>query len=1018
MLISLLCLLLPLAAAEPAKSLDPDKSIRQFVMDTWTMEEGLPNNAVGALLQTSDGYLWVGTDAGLARYNGITFTSFDRNPAFSSHEVRSLAESGEGALWAGTLTGVVVVDRSGARPLEALPRSVRVEALVPADDGEVWVGTWSNGLYRCREDACSHQGGADIGRIQGLRLGSGTLWIGTESGLFRLRPDDDGPQPVANGLVVSAMDVLPGGDLLVTEREGGVLRFDSNGRRVSRPEDANWPTERVWAVLADREGSLWFGVEGRSLLRMSGTTVNAFGQKEGLPGTRVLSITEDREGSVWVGTEGGGLLRFRNGAFTTIDSQSGLAEEYVTTVSQGPDGAMLAGTFGGGLHVLDPEKLMVRERIRGLPSANVTGVLPAADGSILVASIDAGVSRVVGSRVRSIPGLPSQSVYALHRARNGEVWIGTDAGLVRLSDSGTSVYTEDDGLGSNSIVDIEDDGAGRVWVGTYGGGLTVFNPDGTTRTYNTEDGLDSDIVSALHLDREGVLWIGTLEGGLSMLDNGHIENFSIRDGLFDRSVFQILEDDFGFLWMGSNRGISRVRKADILAYRNGGLPAIPHEAFGTDDGLKSPEINGGAQPAGWKSTDGRLWFPSIAGVAVVDPSDLSRNTVPPPVVIERVEADGVAIAVGSEVELAPGTRRLEFKFAALSLVDASAIKYRFRLRGEETEWNTTMAGNTATYTFLDPGTYTFQVAAANNDGVWNEDGASLSFTLKPYLFQTSWFWMLIASAGFMAGAWFFRSRTEQLKRQRTELEQMVEERTRDVLAARDQILAQSDALRASLRDKEVLLREVHHRVKNNLQMISSLLQLQSRQVTDHETKLLFEECRNRIYSFSMVHERLYRSKDMAHFDFVEYLSGVAHALVRSHHRRDREIELEVRVDPGDMDVDKVIPCGLIVTEFVTNALRHAFNSQAHGTIWVNFSRMNETGLLTVEDDGLGLSPDISQERRDGLGLNLVDALVTRLKGHLRVEARPEGGTRCVVHFPLSDATPAFPAVERTTAAAL
>ena len=983
-----------------APSLDPDKSIAQFVVDTWSVDDGLPQNTVTAVLQSRSGYLWLGTEVGLVRFNGRDFVVLDRAPHHLSTEVLSLAEDSSGLLWVGTIEGLVALDGPKHEIVFRDAEGSQIEALASGHDGGVWAGTWSSGLLHCKTNGCTTIGGSTaIGRIQSVVSTPLVTWVGSDQGLFRVGDQGLEAVPLDEPLVVTAMEGLPDGSLLVARRDGPPLRVSADGQKERLLPSGGWPSERIWSIMSDGQGSLWFGMESQRLVRRVNAGLDQYDASNGLPGTRVLALHEDREGSVWVGTEGGGLLRFRDGAFTTIGGSAGLSEEYVMTITQRSDGAILAGTYGGGVNILDPATLQVRGQLDGTPSPNVTGVLDDGMGNIYVATIDAGVSVIRGDRSTRLRGLPSESVYALFRSVSGGVWIGTDAGLARVEDGVTTVLTVDDGLSSNSIVDIEDDGQGTVWIGTYGGGLTVLLPDGQRRTYSVKDGLDSDIVSTLHLDQQGVLWIGTLGGGLAILTDGHIRSFSVPDGLFDRSVFQILEDESGYLWMGSNRGIARIRKQDILDYAAGRIALIPHESFGTDDGLKTQEINGGAQPSGWKSTDGRLWFPTVAGVAVVDPADLSRNTVPPPVAIERVEADGVVVE-GPSISLPRGTRRVEFKFAALSLIDASAVSYRYRLDGKEDEWNTAMAGNTATYTFLDPGTYTFRVTAANNDGVWNDEGASVTFGLQPYFWQTSWFWMLVASTGFLVGALFFHSRTRHLKRQRVELEQMVEARTRDVMAAKDQIQAQSDALRDSLREKEVLLREVHHRVKNNLQMISSLLQLQSRQVTDADTRLLFEECRNRIYSFSMVHERLYRAKDMAHFDFVEYLNGLTEQLVRSHERNDREIELVTEIGSSTMDVDKVIPCGLIVTEFVTNALRHAFEDRSAGRISVRFAEEENFGVLVVEDDGRGLSTKLAAARKAGLGLHLVDALVSRLRGEMDIERRPEGGTRCTVRFPV------------------
>ncbi|MFT4603643.1 MAG: two-component sensor histidine kinase/ligand-binding sensor domain-containing protein [Rhodothermales bacterium] len=991
-------------AAEPA-FIDPGKLISQMVVDHLTVADGLPQNTVNAILQTSDGYLWIGTDQGAVRYNGLEFSPVDAGRTLSSVPVVSLAEDTEGRLWLGTLNGLLTLSGGVATEVDHLPPMSRVEALQAAPGGGMLVGTWDSGLYHCWVSKCKRIDDSQIktpGRIQAISLVGGTTWVGTDTGVFFVRENRLIRSLAAGDIAVSSMSPLGADRLLVASRSGRVLELDGGGL-VQAPDSARaWPTERVWSMMADGRGAMWFGMENQTLLRQIDGGLDSYGPDDGLPGARVLAMYEDREGGVWVGMEGGGLLRFRNGAITTIDERAGLANEYVTTLIELPDNTLAAGTYGGGVHLIDSVTLKASPILRQLPSANITGLLVAGDSELWVATVDRGLYRIdQRGKHQQLNGLPSNAIYALRSGAGNSIWVGTDAGLAEITPSGLQVYTTADGLGSDLIVDIEASQPGITWVATYGGGLTRLNRNGAPVTYTTQDGLGSDLISALYLDEEGTLWIGTLGGGLSYLKDDVISTVSVRDGLFDRTIFQILEDDLGYLWMGSNRGISRVAKREVLNYQPDTSPPITFASFGTDDGLKSLEINGGAQPAGWKSSDGRLWFPTIAGVAVLDPADLHRNAVPPPVVIEQIEADGIPIPFAAELELPAGTRRIEFKFAALSLIDAAAVSYRYRMSGAETAWSSPMAGNTASYTFLEPGDYTFQVVAANNDGVWNEQGALMAFSLKPYFYQTSWFWRTLASTFLLIGAWGLWIRTRQLQHQREQLESMVDSRTRDVMAAKDQIQAQSDALRASLREKDVLLREVHHRVKNNLQMISSLLQLQSRQVDSPETKLLFDECRNRIYSFSMVHERLYRAKDIAHFDFVDYLTGLAEQLVRSAGDDAADIQLTVSVEPGEMDVDRAISCGLIITEFVTNALRHAFHSRSDGTISVEFSRREEMGVLTVQDDGCGI-PDLSASvGREGLGLRLVEALVSRLRGEMEATQRPTGGTSCQVLFPMS-----------------
>ena len=511
------------------------------------------------------------------------------------------------------------------------------------------------------------------------------------------------------------------------------------------------------------------------------------------------------------------------------------------------------------------------------------------------------------------------------------------------------------------------------------------------------------------------------EGGLARFKDQTFTLYTWRQGLFDDKIYQIFEDDQGYFWMGCNKGIFKIHKDEFDAVAAGERDTVTSVVYSEDDGLKSREINGGVQPAGWKGADGRLWFPTVSGLAVVDPAALRRNETPPLVVIEDVFVEHVPLTERADIELAAGTEHIEFHYAALSLVDPRAVRYRYRLEGYEEAWSAPAPRRVTTYTHLDPGRYTFRVIAMNNDGVWNETGASFSFYLRPFFYQSPWFWLFSAIGAVGLVFFGYRLRIRRLTVQQRHLEQVVETRTQDLRVAKEQIEAQADALRGTLREKEVLLREIHHRVKNNLQIISSLLHLQSQKVSDAQTLDLFKECRDRIYSMSMIHERLYRSDNLAQFDFGAYLRSITDQLFRSYNVHEEEIGLHVESEAGELDIDQAIPCGLIVNELVSNALKHAFPGQQYGWIRVAFFAEDAVYRLVVEDDGVGLPLGFESGRERSLGLKLVAALVEKLHGALYVEGR-EGdrptGTKFEIVFPASSSAsePASSATENSAVA--
>lgn len=1001
----------PGAQAQPA-GLDPGKALTQYLHDVWQIEEGLPQNTVEAILQTSDGYLWLGTEEGLVRFNGYDFTVFDRSntPAFQeSQTVKTLHEDASGTLWIGTRGGGLVRyhDRRFSRYASDVLSGRIVSALAEGADGTLWVGTFESGLFTCRGGTTcvpfARQDRLSSALVRKLLVDeAGALWVGTDRGLDRIRGSTVqrfDPEAGLNGAFIMALAEGRGGALWVSTR-AGLNRI--RGRRIETfaPEDG-WPEEPIWSLREDAAGALWMGLSQSGLLRHHQGAFDAFSPEAGLSHGRVLALHGGREGSFWIGTEGGGLNRLRNATFTTFTTQEGLSGDFVTSVYEDARGAVWIATQGDGLNRLAGGSVQPYTAEDGLASDVVASVYGTADGSLWIGTLGGGLSRLQNGRFTTFgpgDGLPSASVFSLYEDARGTLWLGTDAGLIRYQDGAFTAFTTEDGLPSNFITAIEEDAhRSGLWIGTYDAGLVRLE-NGRFRQVAAKDDLNSSFVVALYADADGALWIGTYGGGLTRLKGGAATTFTIREGLFDDTVYQILEDDHGRLWMGCNKGIFHVEKRALNAFAEGRAAAVTSVSYDRDDGLESREINGGVQPAGWKGRDGRLWFPTVKGAAVIDPAGLREAAPPPAVVIESATFDGEEAAGGAEQALRPGTERFEFQYAAPTFVAPDEVRYRYRLSGYEAEWSEPTARRVATYTHLDPGAYTFEVMAqGRSGGPWSRAAAGPAFYLQPFFYQHPFFWLVCGLGVMLLGAAAYRVRVRQLRTQQRHLERTVEARTEDLRAAKDHIEAQADELRASLEEKEVLLREIHHRVKNNMQVITSLLNLQAQKVEDRETLTLFNECRDRVASMAMIHERLYQSADLARVDLGAYLRSITAQLFRSYNVRSHQIALDVRVEAGLLGVDQAIPCGLIVNELVSNALKHAFPDGRQGRIGVVFEAEKTQCRLAVRDDGVGLPAGFDVGRSPSLGLKLVQALTKKLRGTLR--ACEDGGAVFEVCFP-------------------
>jgi diguanylate cyclase (GGDEF)-like protein len=780
--------LLVWAGARPAQALDPKLFITQYGHRLWTVEQGLPQNSVSAILQARDGHLWFGTQEGLVRFDGARFVVFDQKntPAFKDPRATTLYEDREGSLWIGTKSGGVVRFQAGVFTLydksSGLPDNA-VRSIYEDQRGRLWVGTES-GLSRFEEGRFVSPPGLNARPyvVMAMAEAEGGLWIGTDGdGLLRLT-DAIEVYTTKQGLSsdhVRSLHAGRDGTLWIGTR-GGLDRFKAGHLTSVRAPRGAW--EAVVALQEDRDGNLWVGTRGGGLLRHNDAGWSAFAEKDGLSSNLVLSVYEDREGSLWIGTEGAGLNRLRDVNFTSWGRPEGLAHEMLVPIFEDREGNLWMGSYGGGLHRFRRGKFLAYTTQQGLSSNLVFSIEEDREGSLWIGTDGGGLNRLrdgVFQHYGTREGLPNDRVIAILADREGSLWIGTyGGGLCRLRNGEFTTFGRGQGLSSELVLAVSQDKLGRLWVGTDGGGLNVFEA-GRFKAYTTEQGLAHNTVFRIYEDAEGTLWIGTY-GGLSRFRDGKIISITRKEGLLDERIFQVLEDDKGSLWMSGNKGIVRVAKKEIDDLAAKRTKSVSFVAYGTADGMRSSECNGNSQPAGWKARDGTLWFPTIRGAVQVDPDRIRVNQQPPPVTIEEVAIDKIGYRSAETPLVAPGRGEIEIHYAGLSFLEPEKVHFKYRLEGFDQGWVDAGSRRVAYYTNIPPGRYLFRVAAANNDGVWNEAGASFAFVLRPHFYQALWFYVLcIIGTLFLAGAAYW-VRISRLAVREQRLAALVSDRTREL----------------------------------------------------------------------------------------------------------------------------------------------------------------------------------------------------------------------------------------------
>ena len=810
-----------------APGLDPTKALTQLGLDVWTTDHGLPSATVTAVRETRDGYVWLATYDGLARFDGGRFTVYTQADGLGNNGLRALCEDRDGNLWIGTNGGGVVRLSRGVfrrfTTADGLPSDIVWSLHADVRDGSVWMGTNGGGLVRFREGRFEKYDPGTSGRtVAGIAQSpDGTLWLATQAdGLRRLSPDGafrtygvgDGLPPA----LVASVAVGRAGEVWCATSAGLVLL---RGGAVAPLPTGLEPlrTGILSSVVEDDRGTLWVGTNGSGIARFAEGRLAFLGSRDGV-GDAVYALHADRDGRLWIGTNGSGVARLHDGRFTAYTAREGLSRDFAYATFEDRHGTLWVGSAGG------------LDRLEGSAFVNasppfagtwaVRSITEGPDGALWVGTYGAGVWRRSGGRWQGFSardGLAHDTVRAVLADRSGRLWAATNGGLSVYEAGAWRSFHVNDGIPTHSLIGLAEDREGGIWFGSDGAGLTRF-AQGRFRTYTSKDGLASDVVLALRVEEDGTLWAAT-NGGLSRWADGRFETFSSATGLPSDSVTQVVEDGRGDLWVGTSRGVSRVARASLEAASSDPRRSLELESFDQVDGMKSGQCTAPGQPSAFRSRDGRLWFATTKGVAVIDPGRPAPVLRPPSAVLEEVALDGRPVPFGDGVEVPAGTSRIAVRFTRLSPLAPQRTAVRFRLEGFDGEWVEAGDRRRAEYTNVPPGEFTFRIAARTGAGEWNESGPGLVVRVLPRFYQTIPFALAAGAAvlGVLAGGYRLRVRT--LAQRGRELGRLVEERTRDLAAQKARaeeahaeaarLLSEQERVEAELRRQGSYLASLH-----------------------------------------------------------------------------------------------------------------------------------------------------------------------------------------------------------------
>ncbi|HSL55897.1 MAG TPA: carbapenam-3-carboxylate synthase domain-containing protein [Pyrinomonadaceae bacterium] len=956
-----------------AHALGSPRELSQFGHEVWLTENGLPQNTVHAIAQTSDGYIWIGTEEGLARFDGVKFTIFDKQntPEIKSNYIRSLWADRQGALWIGTAQGLVRM-LNGKFTLftrdDGLP-SETIQAVYEDRERNLWVAT-ANGLGLLKSGGLTTFTTKErliSGSIQALLEDSdGALWIATPYGVGRIKDGKFTNYTVRDGLAgnsVRAIQQDRNGRIWFGSL-GGLTSFDGNRFSTYTTRDG-LPNDRIISLQADRDGGLLIGTVS-GLCRFSDGRFTGFTAGEALSTSTILSLLEDLEGNVWIGTESGGINLLKDTKFTTYTVRNGLSNDLVKSIYEDHEGNIWIGTDGGGLNLLRNGKLAAYTNL----TSNVVRSLAGDNAGNLWIGTPDGLSRYSKGKFTtytSADGLANNDVRSIYLDRQGNLWIGTRGGLTRMKNGVFKTFTEVDGLPNDLVTTLYEDTKGNLWIGTFGGLGRLTNEELTT--FTTRDGLSSDAVISLHEDSDGTLWIGTNGGGLNGMKDGKFTTYTTRNGLLDDVVYRILEDGRNNLWLSCRKGIFHISKKELNEFANGMIASIAPVAYGTADGMMTRECSGGGDPAGWRGSDGKLWFPTIKGVAMIDPERIKTNSHAPPVVIEQIRIDDNSFAPSERLELPAGTTRFDLYYTAPSFVAPEKVRFKYKLEGFDKDWIDSGTRRIAYYTNLRPGAYTFRVIACNNDGVWNQTGAAFSLYLKPYFYQTYWFYAVCLLVLVMLAWLLYRLRVRGMQAQ---FSAVLAERTRIAREIHDNLAQEMSGLSVQL---EVVARTM----PPGADAAMSSLDRARRQVRHG-----IAEARRYVWEL--------RSPALENNDLPAALAETARRLTH-----DTAIHAQVEVNGTFRPLAQAVEGNLlrIGQEAINNAVKHA-NAQR---IFVNLVFDARRVQLIVRDDGRGFNNQVNG-REGHFGLIGMRERAQQIGGTLSIQSTDGSGTEIVADVPI------------------